>query len=244
MKVLLIDDHPLILSALQTVIEGLGDDVQVVGADSAAAARLTLKQQIDFDLVLLDLQLGDASGFDLLEEFRGAYPALPVVVISASDRASDVIRSIDQGAMGFVPKRSSTEMLSQALRLVMSGGIYVPPMSLGNEVSSTAEPAPAQQRMQQIQQAASDSAYQTTGGLEALSLTPRQTDVLALLLQGKPNKIIARELGVSVETIKDHVAAVLKALGVSSRTQAVLAVGQMMQRQPEAHFSTWRAAQA
>ena len=245
MKVLLIDDHPLILSALQTVIEGLGDDVQVVGADSAAAARLTLKQQIDFDLVLLDLQLGDASGFDLLEEFRAAYPALPVVVISASDRASDVIRSIDQGAMGFVPKRSSTEMLSQALRLVMSGGIYVPPMSLGNEVSSApAEPAPAQQRLQQIQQAASDSAYQTTGGLEGLSLTPRQTDVLALLLQGKPNKIIARELGVSVETIKDHVAAVLKALGVSSRTQAVLAVGQMMQRQPEAHFSTWRAAQA
>ncbi|MCU7376552.1 response regulator transcription factor [Paucibacter sp. O1-1] len=244
MKVLLIDDHPLILSALQTVIEGLGDDVQVVGADSAAAARSTLKQQDDFDLVLLDLQLGDASGFDLLEEFRAAYPALPVVVISASDRASDVIRSIDQGAMGFVPKRSSTEMLSQALRLVMSGGIYVPPMSLGNEVSSAAEPAPAQQRMQQIQQAASESAYQTTGGLEGLSLTPRQTDVLALLLQGKPNKIIARELGVSVETIKDHVAAVLKALGVSSRTQAVLAVGQMMQRQPEAHFSTWRAAQA
>ena len=243
MKVLLIDDHPLILSALQTVIEGLGDDVQVVGADSAAAARLTLKQQDDFDLVLLDLQLGDASGFDLLEEFRAAYPALPVVVISASDRASDVIRSIDQGAMGFVPKRSSTEMLSQALRLVMSGGIYVPPMSLGNEVSSAPEPAPAQQRMQQIQQAASESAYQTTGGLEGLSLTPRQTDVLALLLQGKPNKIIARELGVSVETIKDHVAAVLKALGVSSRTQAVLAVGQMMQRQPEAHFSTWRSLQ-
>lgn len=243
MKVLLIDDHPLILSALQTVIEGMGDDVQVVGVGSAAAARLTLKQQEDFDLVLLDLQLGDASGFDLLEEFRAAYPSLPVVVISASDRASDVIRSIDQGAMGFVPKRSSTEMLSQALKLVMSGGIYVPPMSLGNEVAHAAEPAPVNHRMQQIQQAAGDSAYQTAGGIEGLSLTPRQTDVLALLLQGKPNKIIARELGVSVETIKDHVAAVLKVLGVSSRTQAVLAVGQMMQRQPDAHFSTWRAPQ-
>jgi DNA-binding NarL/FixJ family response regulator len=241
MKVLLIDDHPLILSALQTVIEGLGDDVEVVGADCAAAARKTLQEQPDFDLVLLDLQLGDASGFDVLEEFRAAYPALPVVVISASDRASDVIRSIDQGAMGFVPKRSSTEMLSQALKLVMSGGIYVPPMNLGNEVA--AEPAPpANPRLQQIQQAASAPGFQTTGSLEGLSLTPRQTDVLALLLQGKPNKIIARELGVSVETIKDHVAAVLKALGVSSRTQAVLAVGQMVQRQPEAaQFSTWRS---
>ncbi len=241
MKVLLVDDHPLILSALATVIEGLDDQVQVVGADSAAAARATLKQQQDFDLVLLDLQLGDASGFDVLEEFRAAYPALPVVVISASDRASDVIRSIDQGAMGFVPKRSSTEMLSQALRLVMAGGIYVPPMSLGNEQS---QPAPVvNEKLQQIQQAAMSGAYQKHGGLEGLALTPRQTDVLALLLQGKPNKIIARELGVSVETIKDHVAAVLKALGVSSRTQAVLAVSQMVQRHPEEHFSTWRAAQ-
>lgn len=222
MKVLLIDDHPLILSALQTVIEGLGDDVEVVGADCAAAARKTLKLHDDFDLVLLDLQLGDASGFDVLEEFRAAYPALPVVVISASDRASDVIRSIDQGAMGFVPKRSSTEMLSQALKLVMSGGIYVPPMSLGNEVAAEAAPQPVNPRLHQIQQAASSPGFQTVGSLDGLSLTPRQTDVLALLLQGKPNKIIARELGVSVETIKDHVAAVLKALGASSRTQAVL----------------------
>lgn len=241
MKVLLVDDHPLILSALATVIEGLDDQVQVVGADSAAAARATLKEQQDFDLVLLDLQLGDASGFDVLVEFRAAYPALPVVVISASDRASDVIRSIDQGAMGFVPKRSSTEMLSQALRLVMSGGIYVPPMTLGHE---EARPAPVvNEKLQQIQQQAMAGAYQRHAGLDGLALTPRQTDVLALLLQGKPNKIIARELGVSVETIKDHVAAVLKALGVSSRTQAVLAVSQMVQRHPEEHFSTWRAAQ-
>jgi len=249
MKVLLIDDHPLILAALKTVIEGMGEHVQVVGADSAAAARQALQAHQDFNLVLLDLQLGDASGFDVLDEFRAAYPALPVVIISASDRTSDVIRAIDQGAMGFVPKRAETELLSQALKLVMSGGIYVPPMGLGNE--SPAEPelgasgaASAQQnKLQQIQQQAMNSNYQVTTGLEGLALTPRQTDVLALLLQGKPNKIIARELGVSVETIKDHVAAVLKALGVGSRTQAVLAVGQMVQRQPDAHFSTWRVAQ-
>lgn len=250
MKVLLIDDHPLILSALKTVIEGLNKDVVVVGADSAAAARLALQQSDDFDLVLLDLQLGDASGFDVLDEFRESYPALPVVVISASDRASDVIRSIDQGAMGFVPKRNSTELLAQALKLVMAGGIYVPPMSLGQEAPATSSAAEAkgqataqQNKLQQIQQEALASSYQTSTGLEGLSLTPRQTDVLALLLQGKPNKIIARELGVSVETIKDHVAAVLKALGVGSRTQAVLAVGQLVQKQPEAHFSTWRNGQ-
>lgn len=246
MRVLLIDDHPLILAALQTVIQGLGEDVQVLGADSAAQARDTLKARQDFDLVLLDLNLGDASGFDVLEEFRSQYPSLPVVVISASDRASDVIRAIDQGAMGFVPKRTSNEVLSQALKLVMSGGIYVPPMSLGSE-SPDPEPAGAAtsggsmaDKLQQVQALASQAGYQTTSGLENLQLTPRQTDVLALLLQGKPNKIIARELGVSVETIKDHVAAVLKALGVSSRTQAVLAVGQMVQRQPAAAFTTFR----
>ena len=248
MKVLLIDDHPLILSALKTVIEGLGDDVNVVGADSAAAARQALQAHTDFNLVLLDLQLGDASGFDVLDEFRAAYPALPVVVISASDRASDVIRSIDQGAMGFVPKRNSTELLAQALKLVMAGGIYVPPMSLGSEAAPAAVPAPpvrvapGQTKLQQIQDQALASNYQSATGLEGLALTPRQTDVLALLLQGKPNKLIARELGVSVETIKDHVAADLKALGVNSRTQAVLAVGQMVQLQPEMSFSTWRTA--
>ena len=242
MKVLLIDDHPLILSALQTVIASLDGGVEMVGVETAAAARQRLKDQDDFDLVLLDLQLGDASGFDVLEEFSSVYPALPVVVISASDRASDVIRSIDMGAMGFVPKRSSTEVLSQALRLVMSGGIYVPPMSLGSEAPAPAAPEVNSQaaRLQQISQLATATEYQMQAGLENLSLTPRQTDVLALLLQGKPNKIIARELGVSVETVKDHVAAVLKALGVNSRTQAVLAVSQMVQRQPDQSFSTFR----
>ncbi|WP_310385784.1 response regulator transcription factor [Roseateles sp.] len=244
MKVLLIDDHPLILSALKTVIEGLDDSVEVIGVDSAAAARLELGKHADFDLVLLDLQLGDASGFDVLDEFRGAYPALPVVVISASDRASDVIRAIDQGAMGFVPKRAGTELLSQALKLVMAGGIYVPPMNLGapESPSLSGKASTKQAKLVQIQQQAMASNYQVSTGLESLALTPRQTDVLALLLQGKPNKIIARELGITVETVKDHVAAVLKALGVGSRTQAVLAVGQMVQHQPETMFSTWRGA--
>lgn len=229
MKVLLIDDHPLILSALTSVIQGLGDDLEVVGVGSAAEARATLALDPEFDLALLDLQLGDANGFDLLSELRRAYPALPVVIVSASDRTSDVIRSIDLGAMGFVPKRSSTEMLFEALRLVMSGGIYVPPMAMGAEAG--AEETPPSRRktdaLRTVAQEAVDSAYQSTPSLATLGLTPRQTDVLALLLQGKPNKLIARELNLSVETVKDHVAAVLRALGVHTRTQAVLAVSQM-----------------
>ena len=142
MKVLLIDDHPLILSALRTVIQSLGDHVHVATADSARAARDTLRQDPSHDLVLLDLQLGDADGFDLLADLRSLYPALPVVVVSASDRTSDVIRAIDMGAMGFVPKRATNETLFEALQQVMSGGVYVPPMSMGadNQAQLSASP--------------------------------------------------------------------------------------------------------
>jgi DNA-binding NarL/FixJ family response regulator len=219
MKVLLIDDHPLILAALENVIQGLGRDVDVVTASSAKEAREKLASSVAFDLVLLDLHLGDANGFDVLAEFRANYPALPVVVISASDRSSDVIRAIDMGAMGFVPKRSSNETLFEALHMVMSGGIYVPAMSLG--VSDRAQKRAAESALAGVDSVVSQP------NLEALRLTPRQTDVLALMLQGQPNKMIARELKLSVETVKDHVAAVLRALNVSSRTQAVLAVSQI-----------------
>jgi DNA-binding NarL/FixJ family response regulator len=233
MKVLLVDDHPLILSALQTVIRGLGDDVAVDGVESAAAARATLQRDADYDLVLLDLALGDADGFDVLIELRQTYPALPVVVVSASERVSDVIRAIDLGAMGFVPKRSSNAQLTEALQMVMSGGLYVPPMLLGLQggaaVEGDTEPSVMQTRGAPLGPTARAEAHQQVTGLDAIGLTPRQSEVLALLLKGLPNKLIARELKLSVETVKDHVAAVLRALGVSTRTQAVLVVSQMTQ---------------
>ncbi len=228
MKVLLIDDHPLILSALQTIIQGLGEHVNVVCASTARQARELLTSDPDFDLVLLDLQLGDANGFDVLLEFRAAYPALPVVVVSASDRSSDVIRSIDLGAMGFVPKRASNSILFEALHLVMSGGIYVPPMAMDFERADDAQSADRSRESHSVvRDAAVANGFQTPLDLRSLGLTPRQNEVLGLLLQGKPNKLIARDLSLSVETVKDHVAAVLRALKVSSRTQAVLAVSQM-----------------
>ena len=256
MKVLLIDDHPLILSALQSVILGIGDDVTVVGAATAKIARDTLERETDFDLILLDLNLGDVDGMDVLVEFRAAYPEIPVVVVSASDRYSDMIKAVDAGAMGFVPKKSGQAELHEALRLVMSGGIYVPvgartllhsvgatPGPEHPHVTTFAETAPM------IHHIAGPSSHDTgfhpplpspppTPPLATLGLTRRQNDVLALLLQGKPNKLIARELNVSVETVKDHVAAVLRALGVTTRTQAVLAVSEMTR---QGGLSEWRA---
>jgi len=235
MKVLLIDDHPLILSAMQSVILGLGANVEAIGVETAAACRELLRRDSDFDLVLLDLHLDDASGFDVLGELRMDYPALPVVVVSASDRAGDMIRAIDSGAMGFVPKRASNELLFEALHLVMSGGIYVPPMTLN--LGDSALPVALSNgrgddrpffdsRRGDSRRLASEAA-ERDALLEGLGLTPRQREVLALLLDGKSNKTIARDLAISVETVKDHVAAVLRTLGVNSRTQAVAVVSRM-----------------
>jgi DNA-binding NarL/FixJ family response regulator len=238
MKVLLVDDHPLILSALQAVILNVGSDTQVVGTDSADAARAALRRDSDFDLVLLDLALGDADGFEVLVEFRSTYPAVPVVVVSASERASDVIRAIDSGAMGFVPKSSSHAELHEALKMVMSGAMYVPPKMLGLEFGRGA--ALGGDTVPGVMQTSGEPGLgdrarpeprQKLPSIEDVGLTPRQAEVLGLLLQGLPNKLIARQLNLSVETVKDHVAAVLRALGVSSRTQAVLAVSQMTQGQ-------------
>jgi DNA-binding NarL/FixJ family response regulator len=254
MKVLLVDDHPLVLSALQAVIKTVGSETTVKGVHSAADARTVLAQDDSFDLVLLDLSLGDADGFDVLVEFRAAYPALPVVVVSASDRASDVIRAIDSGAMGFVPKKSSYAELHEALRMVMTGSMYVPPSMLGldfgrklafagDAMPGSTRPAddPATNtgidpsKFHDVGDAMGPGAraepHQRVPSLDDVGLTPRQAEVMGLLLKGLPNKLIARELNLSVETVKDHVAAVLRALGVSSRTQAVLAVSQMTQGQ-------------
>jgi DNA-binding NarL/FixJ family response regulator len=220
MKTLLIDDHPLILSALQLVIQGLDKHVSLVSVETAQKAREALAADSSFDLVLLDLRLGDADGFDLLKELREVYPALSIVIVSASDNVADILRAIELGAMGFIPKRASNQLLFDALTMVMSGGIYVPPMEMRSSAS-----------------AGRDSSWGVTSDrpapaddIASLGLTRRQTEVLMLLLRGQSNKLIARELNLSVETIKDHVAAVLRTLNVSSRTQAVLAVSQMSQR--------------
>lgn len=223
MKVLLIDDHPLILAAMQAVIGGLGGDVAVTGAQSAQQARACLGETADFDLALLDLVLGDVDGFELLAEMRRDHPHVPVVILSASENAGDVVRALDLGAMGFVPKRASTQALVEALRTVMSGGLFIPQHLFGPNRGRTAEPA-----------GSSGGPATTAASLAHLGLTPRQHEVLSGLLKGLPNKLIARELNVSLDTVKDHVASVLRALNVTSRTQAVLAVSRMAQGQPGA----------
>jgi DNA-binding NarL/FixJ family response regulator len=239
MNVLVIDDHPLILSALRSVVTGLADDVTVTAVATARSAREAMASRGEFDIVLLDLHLGEDDGFALLAELRDAYPAVPIVVVSASDRRDDVVHAIDLGALGFVPKCMSNDSLLQALRVVISGGIYLPasimrPPAGQEQSSASATPGWGAVPAGYLPPMSGDRAE---AALASLGLTTRQTEVLALLLRGQSNKLIARALNLSVETIKDHVAAVLRSLNVSSRTQAVLAVSRITH---PGLLSSWR----
>ena len=225
MKVLLIDDHPLILSALEVVVRRLAQDVTVTCAPNAARARQALAGSPDFDLALLDLQLGDDDGFALLAELRASYPAVPIVIVSASDRRAQVLRAIDLGAMGFVCKCAGNDTLLKALEMVVSGGIYLPPTIMRSTALANED---ASWRLHGSASSGVTAPREDTDAVIArLGLTRRQSEVLSLLLRGQSNKLIARALNLSVETIKDHVAAVLRTLKVSSRTQAVLVVSEM-----------------
>lgn len=230
MRVMLIDDHPLIVSALQRILRELDAHIEVVPAGSAAAAREVLRGDTGFDLVLLDLALPDVDGHAFLRELRRTQPSLPVVVVSASERTADVVRAIDAGAMGFVTKRSTAQGLLDALRGVLRGAIVVPD-GLAPEPLPEPDAVAAHVALAPVVAAPGpglDARASLRAGLQSMGMTPRQLDVLELLLQGKPNKLIARELRLSVETVKDHVRAVLRTLNVTTRTQAVLAVSRLL----------------
>jgi DNA-binding NarL/FixJ family response regulator len=208
-KILVVDDHPLILDALRSTLTQLDDRaVTLLDARNAAEARTLVQANDDADLLLLDLGLPGADGFALLGELRDRHPGVPVVVLSGSDRREDVMRALDSGAMGYIPKTSSAQVMLSALRLVLSGGVYLPPVALSAASPSAPEPPP---RPAGTRTSARD-----------LGLTDRQTQVLALILQGKPNKLICRELDLAEGTVKIHVAAILRALNVHTRTQAVI----------------------
>ena len=218
MKVLIVDDHALIRDALGRVLVGLVPGVVVLEAGDATLALATLEREADLDLVLLDLSLPGAHGLSLLPTLRAKHPATAVVIISANAEAVSVKRALDQGALGFIPKSSSNEVLKHALQLVLAGGVYIPPQVFGGEPGASTAPV--------------------SRGLRSpaeVGLTGRQAQILALLMRGEPNKVIGRELGLAESTVKNQVTAILKALEVTSRTQAVLAVERLGLALPESN---------
>ena len=207
MKILVVDDHVLIREALRGVLKELDAEATILEATSAAAAVELIEQHADLALVLLDLGLPDRDGFSLLEELNEHHPALPVVVLSARQERTEVARALDLGAAGFIPKSAGREVMLSALRLVMSGGIYIPPQILARDEAPTTTA---------VRVSPSD-----------LGLTERQIAVLALMAQGKSNKAICRTLNIAEATVKNHATAIFKALKVTSRSEAVVAVGKL-----------------
>ncbi len=220
MKILVVDDHPLIREALKGVLRDLDPRIDLIEAESVQEALSVVALHTDLRLMLLDLNLPGESGLDALPQLRESHPQLPVVVLSASEQPGIVTRAIDAGAMGFIPKTSSRDLLVSSLRRVISGGVYLPDEAL----------------LEQGDSATGGTLLNTDGrapGLQDIGLSERQGQVLALLVQGKPNKMIGRELNLAEGTVKIHVAAILKTLKVSNRTQAVFAVSTLGLRLPQ-----------
>lgn len=216
MKILIIDDHPLIREGLANVLRELDKDLAVIEAENGAQALAAIEREEGISLMLLDLVLPGADGLSLLAQVREARPEVPVVVLSGNDNPQIVRQAIDSGAMGFITKRSSTPVLVSALRLVLSGAVYIPPQALAAEAPAAA-PAWLDDH----------AAAGRSPSLAELGLTERQVEVLAHVVQGKPNKVICRDLGLAEGTVKTHITAILRALNVSSRTQALFALSKL-----------------
>lgn len=213
LKLLVIEDHALVREGMVQVLHQLadssqGEEIQVFQAAHCEDGLKCIEGASDLDLVLLDLALPGIDGLTCLGQLRAAYPALPVVIVSAYDDSNTVNRAIKHGASGFVPKSYSTERLLGALRRVLDGDVFFPEPLAASTATPDAPPATL----------GKDTSPSEFGPTE------RQTEVLGLMARGKSNREIADQLGLSEGTVKIHITAIFKALGVSSRTQALVAV--------------------
>jgi DNA-binding NarL/FixJ family response regulator len=216
MKILVVDDHVLIRDALRGVLKELKDDADVLEASDCRQAMALIAENADnLGLILLDLGLPDRDGFSALAEVRERYPAICVVVLSGQHDRATVVKALDLGVGGFIPKSGQREVMLRALELVFAGGQYIPPEILVHDspATSPAGKPPAGERPRITP--------------TDLGLTGRQLDVLALMMQGKSNKAICRVLNLAEPTVKNHVTAILKALKVTNRTEAVIAVREL-----------------
>ncbi|AUN30274.1 LuxR C-terminal-related transcriptional regulator [Niveispirillum cyanobacteriorum] len=214
MKILIGDDHLLFREGLCRLLTQLDDQASFVEAGTFDDVLSLARDGQDFDLVLLDLQMPGFPGFSGVQEICEAQAGTPVVIVSASEAQADVRAALDAGASGYIPKSSSVKIMLSALNLIFSGGIYVPPAAILGDGPGVGGGS-----------AAPGGGGAAAGAPGAPALTQRQRDVLRCLREGKSNKQIAYELGLSEGTVKIHVTAVMRSLGVRNRTQAVIASG-------------------
>lgn len=201
MNLLLVDDHALFREGLRTLLLKISPDVTIFEAASLEGAIDECKST-QFRMVLLDLGLANSDGLDTLDAFRSSVPNVPVIVLSGDQEPQHIRAAIDRGAVGYVPKSHTSDLMIAALRFVLSGGIYLPPSALDDDLGLTPPTRAA--------------------GAHAFSrLSPRQQQVAQLLLQGQSNKAIARKLGLSEGTVKAHVSAIYQIVGARNRVEAV-----------------------
>jgi DNA-binding NarL/FixJ family response regulator len=185
----------------------------VLEASDSRQAMEIFADNADIGLVMLDLNLPDRDGLAVLSELREHHPAVAVVVMSAIQERATVMQALDLGAVGYIPKSARREVMMSALQLIFAGGIYIPPEILAHgEPSAAAGPPPNERPIVSPSE---------------VGLSDRQLDVLAHLMQGKNNKVICRVLGLAEPTVKNHVTAILRALKVTNRTEAVIAVNEL-----------------
>jgi DNA-binding NarL/FixJ family response regulator len=213
MKILLVDDHSLITEALKVLLHDLDPQAQIFTAADAPGAEQLAADHQDADLMLLDLGLPGATGTSVLEKLTTVYPDLKILVLSGVQDQRSVMRVLQLGAAGFVPKSMATENLVSAIRFVLSGGVYIP--------ADLLEDATRGAQMLGLPERGRDMLGRPAGG--RVQLTERQEQVLQLLARGAPIKIVCRELNLSEGTVKTHVTAIYRAFGASNRTEALLA---------------------
>jgi DNA-binding NarL/FixJ family response regulator len=210
MRILIVDDHTLFRDGLKLLLGKLDQSIETLDASDLPSALEAAGRLGPIDLVLFDLGLPGVSGIQALTEFRQVNTGLPVVVLSGLADRRTVIEALENGAMGFIPKTTSSDALYGALKLVLDGGIYLPEGAWESpKHGAVPRSVPAVKR------------------LSELDLTERQRQVFKLIIQGRPNKVIARELGVTESTVKAHIKPILKALNVTSRVGAILEVGHL-----------------
>lgn len=207
LTILLADDHALFRDGMRYVLQQLANEVDILDAASFPEAMKLAEGHSDLDLVLMDLNMPGSDGALSVRAFTIKYPDIPLVVVSGSERREDMERVMEYGAMGFISKMTTGKVMVGALRMVLDGGVYLPPQLL-------------QQTMDAMEQTSTDKRTRRTN---EYGLTPRQVEVLQHLAQGMSNKEVSLAMELAEGTVKIHVAAIFQALHVNNRMDAVLA---------------------
>ena len=205
--ILIADDHPLFRDALQRAVLAAVPQARVHGADSVHALLGLIERFPDAELLLLDLHMPGARGYSALAHIRGQYPGLPTIVVSGHEEAQVARRALAHGASAYIPKSSSGESIVAAIRAVLDGDVWLPPALLGNPAELEPDEAAA--------------------AAQIATLTPQQFRVMTMIAEGLLNKQIAYDLGVSEATVKAHMTAIMRKLGVNNRTQVALIASQL-----------------